>query len=117
MAAALRTYVAVGSTLLLCHLAPGCRLHALIQAYPHPVQVLGLTNYSRWQDAAAVRTCMAASPAVGQQLLPLAVSSLRKFVHVGVTERLYDSIQSLAATMGMRLDGSAWEVGLVSADA
>ena len=77
----------------------------------HAAQVLGLTNYSRWQDAGAVRACLADSPALGQKLLPLALASLRKFAHVGCTEQLVASIQSLAATMGMHLDGPAWEVG------
>ena len=74
------------------------------------VQVLGLTNYSRWPDAADVRACLADSPALGQQLLPLALASLRKFVHVGVTEELYGSIKSLAASLALALDGPAWEV-------
>ena len=38
-------------------------------------------------------------------------------MHVGVRERLYNSAQLLAATMGMRLDGSAWEVGCLTAQA
>ena len=75
-------------------------------------QVLGLTNYSRWSDAGAVRACMAESQALAESLLPAAIASLQKFVHVGVTEQLEASIQSLAATLGMQLDGPAWEVCL-----
>ena len=72
--------------------------------------MLGLTNYSRWSDAAAVRACMAESADLGSSLLPAALASLQKFVHVGVTEQLEASIQSLAATMGMQMDGPSWEV-------
>ena len=78
--------------------------------YQAHAQVLGLTNYSRWSDAAAVRACMAESTDLASSLMPAALASLQKFVHVGVTEQLEASIKSLAATMGMQMDGPSWEV-------
>ena len=53
---------------------------------------------------------MAESTDLASSLMPAALASLQKFVHVGVTEQLEASIQSLAATMGMQMDGPSWEV-------
>ena len=74
------------------------------------MQVLGLTNYSRWPGAADLRRCLHASPAAQELLLDAALTRLETFVHVGLFDRLFDSITSLAATLGMPLEGPSWEV-------
>jgi len=73
-------------------------------------QVLGLTNYSRWADAGALRACAAADEPAAARLQAAALARLRALAHVGLTERLEESIASLAASLGLRMDGPAWKV-------
>ena len=73
-------------------------------------QVLGITNHSQWAEAGALRACMAASAAAREQLQAAALGRLEAFAHVGITEQLDESIVSLAAARGMKLDGPAWRV-------
>ena len=76
-----------------------------------PRQVLGLTNYSRWGHAKGIRACVtAADRGARQRLLDLARKKLGRFVHVGVTEMLEQSIASLAATLSLRMNGPSWQV-------
>lgn len=72
----------------------------------HP-QVLGATNYTRWQDAHAVRACSGGGQ---RELQAAATARLETFAHVGIMEDLDGSILSLAAAMGLTLDGPAWNV-------
>ena len=74
-------------------------------------QVLGLTSYSRWADGAALRRCAAVDAAAAERLRALALARLRGLAHVGLTERLPESVASLAASLGLRMDGPAWKVG------
>ncbi|KAK9823003.1 hypothetical protein WJX81_005071 [Elliptochloris bilobata] len=76
------------------------------------LQVLGLTNYSRWVDAAALRRCAAADAGAAERLQALALERLRGLAHVGLTERLPESVASLAASLGLRMDGPAWKAAL-----
>lgn len=73
-------------------------------------QMLGLTNYSRWADAGALRACAAADEPAAERLQAAALARLRALAHVGLTERLEESIASLAASLGLRMDGPAWKV-------
>lgn len=50
-----------------------------------------------------------------QELLEMAKKRLRTFSHVGTTEQLLPSIESCAASLGMRLDGPAYAGGEVGA--
>ena len=59
-------------------------------------QVLGLTEYSQWPEAKAVRQCAQQRRGVRRKLSSLAQKRLRAMMHVGVTEELDDSIMSLA---------------------
>lgn len=62
------------------------------------MQVLGLTNYSHWPEAAIVRACSQQSSAAQELLTSLAISKLREFTHVGLMERLDDSVAALAVS-------------------
>ena len=59
-------------------------------------QVLGLTEYSQWPEAKAVRQCAQQHGSVRRKLSALAQKRLRAMMHVGVMERMDDSITSLA---------------------
>ena len=75
-----------------------------------------MTNYSRWEHASSLRGCLkgAAARTTQQKLLDLALQRLGTFAHVGVTEMMEESVGSLAAILGMRMEGRSWQV--LSAD-
>ena len=58
---------------------------------PH-FQVLGVTNYSHWGDASAMRYCLWQSDSVRDHMLEVAIKRIEKFMHVGVTNRLGESV-------------------------
>eukprot|EP00198_Chlamydomonas_reinhardtii_P000192 XP_001689527.1 predicted protein [Chlamydomonas reinhardtii] len=60
-------------------------------------RVLGITNYSHWGDAGTFRACLSAHPPLSAQLLEVAKSRVRRFTHVGTTDRLFDSAASALA--------------------
>ena len=74
------------------------------------VQVLGLTAYSQWQGATELRQCLPGSPEARTILQDLALERLENFVHVGVSERLEESISSLAAALEIDIEASSWAV-------
>ena len=74
------------------------------------MQVLGITNYSQWKDTGDLRRCMAGTPKARLQIQQLALQKLEAFAHVGITERLEESILSLAAAMHLKMKGPAWKV-------
>ena len=55
-----------------------------------------MTNYSHWAEAGAVTECLRDSPPARDLVASLAVKKLHEFVHVGLMERLDDSIAALA---------------------
>ena len=63
------------------------------------LQVLGITNYSHWPEAPAVRRCAQQDPVLQQKLTRAAEKRLRGFLHVGLMERLDDSIASMSVSM------------------
>ena len=71
---------------------------------PAPPQTLGLTNYSIWPEAGLGRACVATDPAARQALLGEARRRLEGMKHVGLTEKLDESVLSLAASLGERGD-------------
>ncbi|BDA40770.1 Protein-tyrosine sulfotransferase [Coccomyxa sp. Obi] len=73
------------------------------------LQVLGITNYTHWKDTEQLRRCMFGGPKAQMQIQQLALQKLQDFAHVGVMERLEDSIRSLAAAMGLKMRGPAWK--------
>ncbi len=73
-------------------------------------QVLGITNHSQWAEAGPLRDCMEGSARAREALQAAALARLEGFAHVGVAEQLDESIVSLAAARGMKLDGPAWRV-------
>ena len=75
-----------------------------------PAQVLGLTSYSRWEGAAELRRCLPASAEAQDLLLETALHRLDRFLHVGIFDRLEDSIAALAATLNISLQGPSWVV-------
>ncbi|KAL0026487.1 hypothetical protein WJX77_002347 [Trebouxia sp. C0004] len=72
------------------------------------LQVLGLTNYSHWKEAAPVRQCLQGSQTAQKLLSSLALKQLQRFVHVGVMDMLDGSIEAIASTLKLRLDGPSW---------
>lgn len=75
--------------------------------------MLGLTNYSHWQGASQLRSCMLQDSAISQELLDFALKRIEKFTHVGATDRLFESVESAAAALNMPLDGPAYGAGEV----
>lgn len=77
------------------------------------MQVLGLTDYSQWEEAGSMRECLQSPAEEAQarrrQALALAIKRISHFAHVGVTEMLNESIASLAAILGLRMQGLAWQ--------
>lgn len=61
---------------------------------PNPAQVLGITNYSHWGDAADFRSCAKSHPEVASTLSRVATQRIKRFTHVGTTDRLFDSAAS-----------------------
>ena len=74
--------------------------------------MVGATNYTHWEAAHAVRACASSgsSGRAQQQLQEAAIARLETFAHVGLMEDLDGSILSLAASVGLKLDGPAWKV-------
>eukprot|EP00879_Flechtneria_rotunda_P003584 GHRR01003819.1.p1 GENE.GHRR01003819.1~~GHRR01003819.1.p1 ORF type:complete len:560 (+),score=179.50 GHRR01003819.1:87-1766(+) len=75
------------------------------------LQVLGLTNYSHWEHAGDMRMCLLQDNAVAEELLQFALKRIERFTHVGVTDKLFESVESAAASLGMPLNGSAYGAG------
>lgn len=73
------------------------------------MQVLGLTSYSHWPEAAQLRECVRKHPDSQQQLQRLAEDHIRAMLHVGLMEELHLSMASLASTLGIKLNGSTWK--------
>ena len=71
---------------------------------------MGLTDYSHWSAAKELRRCLPASPQARAVLLQLALDRLDRFIHVGLAERIEDSISSLAGVLGIDLDAASWSV-------
>ncbi|PNW88282.1 hypothetical protein CHLRE_01g022600v5 [Chlamydomonas reinhardtii] len=74
-------------------------------------QVLGITNYSHWGDAGTFRACLSAHPPLSAQLLEVAKSRVRRFTHVGTTDRLFDSAASALVSMGLSIHSPAYSGG------
>ena len=72
------------------------------------LQLLGLTNYSHWEEAGALRQCMFRYESVRKNLSNRALELLPKLKHVGLTEKLYDSVRSLAAELKIRMTSTAY---------
>ena len=77
-------------------------------------QVLGITNYSHWGDAAEFRQCFWDSEATRSQLISVALNRIDKFMHVGSTGKLEDSVTAAAAAMKFNLNDLAYIGGEVS---
>ncbi|KAG1658027.1 hypothetical protein FOA52_010270 [Chlamydomonas sp. UWO 241] len=73
------------------------------QAY----QVLGITNYSHWRDARELRACIESDALTREHMLDAATARVSKFLHVGSTGRLAESIAAAGASMGFRLHDTA----------
>lgn len=60
------------------------------------LQVLGITNYSHWGDAGQLRSCVWDSSHAHDLLEQVALKRIQRFLHVGTTDRLFDSAASAA---------------------
>ncbi|KAL4420062.1 hypothetical protein ABPG77_004327 [Micractinium sp. CCAP 211/92] len=79
------------------------------------LQVLGLTNYSYWPVAEQLRHCVRSSWVAREMLLALATKRLKRMAHVGLTERLDESVTSMAADLGLDFSGPAYKYTSASA--
>lgn len=75
-------------------------IHAQLNLRTGCPQILGLTNYSAWPEHALGRECIAEDAASQEALGAVALRRLVNMKHVGLTERLDESVASLAATLG-----------------
>lgn len=75
------------------------------------LQVLGLTNYSHWDKAAELRSCMLKHDDIAEELLEFGLKRIEKFEHVGTTEKLYLSVEAAAASLKMPLGSTAYGAG------
>lgn len=76
-------------------------LAATARAFSAPWgQVLGITNYSYWDNHAELRSCVWGDPAARQAMLDATMRRLKAMKHVGITEELDDSVLSMAADLG-----------------
>lgn len=73
------------------------------------LQVLGLTNYSHWKDHIALRHCFFTDSTTRTVLEKIAEARLMSMAHVGLTERLDESVLSLAADLGVKMNDTAWK--------
>ncbi|KAG2489337.1 hypothetical protein HYH03_012167 [Edaphochlamys debaryana] len=74
-------------------------------------QVLGITNYSHWGDAAQFRGCLKAQASVEEHMLQVAKDRVRRFSHVGTTDRLFDSAAAAVGSLGLSTDSPAYSGG------
>ncbi|GBF98742.1 hypothetical protein Rsub_11291 [Raphidocelis subcapitata] len=74
-------------------------------------QVLGLTNYSHWPKADALRQCAISDQGVARELSAYAKRRLATFAHVGTTDALFESVEACAGALGMALDAPAYAQG------
>ena len=59
-------------------------------------QVLGLSNASYWEEAAEVRSCSVFSRLAQEKLLEAAKSQMDRMLHISLTHKLDESLQSVA---------------------
>ncbi|MEW5314830.1 MAG: hypothetical protein WDW38_006299 [Sanguina aurantia] len=71
-------------------------------------QVLGITNYSHWGDAGRMRGCVWDDTATHAHLLGVAQRRVQRFMHVGTTDRLSESVSSAAAALHMDLESPGY---------
>lgn len=64
---------------------------------------MGLTQFSQWPEAKAVRHCAQQHAGVRRKLTDLGKQHLRGMLHVGVMEELDDSIASLAVSAALKI--------------
>ncbi|KAK9864401.1 hypothetical protein WJX84_003243 [Apatococcus fuscideae] len=67
-------------------------------------QVLGITNQSYWSFAASMRACLLQDADLRSQAAALAAKSLQHYLHVGITDRLDESVSSLAAALDINVE-------------
>ena len=77
-------------------------------------QVLGLTSYSHWPEAAKLRECARSHGDIQHQLQQLTETRVKAMLHVGVMEELHLSIASLAVSCVYRAATSDMQFGVPS---
>jgi hypothetical protein len=83
----------------------GCQIH---QCMHEPLQVLGLTNYSRDPDATVLRNCIINDVETAKAALMYAIERLQTFAYVGTFETMRESLASWASMTGLDLYSKAW---------
>ena len=67
--------------------------------------MLGLSNVSYWEEAAEIRSCAPFSRQAQEKLLEAAKSQMDRMLHVSLTDRLDESLQSIAVDLSWRMIG------------
>ncbi len=66
---------------------------------------------THWGSTNQLRACVVGSQRAQERVQKLALQRLDSFAHVGLMEDLENSISSLAALTGLKMQGPAWRVG------
>eukprot|EP00201_Polytomella_parva_P018810 CAMPEP_0175071958 /NCGR_PEP_ID=MMETSP0052_2-20121109/19588_1 /TAXON_ID=51329 ORGANISM="Polytomella parva, Strain SAG 63-3" /NCGR_SAMPLE_ID=MMETSP0052_2 /ASSEMBLY_ACC=CAM_ASM_000194 /LENGTH=722 /DNA_ID=CAMNT_0016339299 /DNA_START=179 /DNA_END=2347 /DNA_ORIENTATION=+ len=74
-------------------------------------QVLGITNYSHFGEADAIRACMSSDVDIRDALHWKAKRRVKTFTHVGTTDHLFDSVASGGASLHLPLWDHAYAGG------
>ena len=85
---------------MLAHWRTSALLRAAAECGAHGAQVLGLTSYSHWPEAVALRKCAHTSASARETLQAVARERLESMLHVGLMEELHLSVASLAVGGG-----------------
>ncbi|KAL6765032.1 hypothetical protein V8C86DRAFT_1223852 [Haematococcus lacustris] len=72
------------------------------------MQVLGVSNYSHWGSAGDTRRCLWADTRLQRKLMEVAKARIDRFLHVGVTDRLFDSVAAAVVGMHFTMAGPAY---------
>ena len=74
----------------------------------HTIQLLGISNTSFWTEAGDVRNCFLHDPTSRDRLFEIASKKLKQMPHVGLQANLSESVSSLAASMGKKMDDASY---------
>ena len=71
-------------------------------------QILGISNYSRWDDAPALRQCFFTDAAFQEAATDFAMEMLEHYIHVGLTPNLKASMDTLLPLIDRAWSSAAW---------
>lgn len=75
----------------------------------HTLQILGISNTSFWEEAPSLRRCFFQEEEARRSLLELAKNKMSQMLHVGWQDDLQESVASLAASLGRKMDDAVYK--------